>query len=273
MDYIKINISVDQLTESLSEILVAKLSELGMESFEETEDALISYVPEDSFNRVEVEKFLRLMVVNFEVEKILDQNWNKKWEDGFRFIDVDGKVLIRAEFHEAEKEYQYVLNINPKMAFGTGHHQTTRLMIRQMLNMDFNEKTVLDFGTGTGVLSILAEKMNASKMYAFDIDEWSVVNAKENAEINNCTKIEIVQSNGDDIPDVKYDIILANIIRNTLLEKKDVIMKHLKPDGKVLLSGLYEKDLVSVIPRFEETGLKFDGIVQEDEWVSALFVK
>ncbi len=273
MVYIKYKIKTTNLPEFLPDILIAKLAEMGMESFQEEGDFLMAYGQQKEIDTNKIDAYLSNMFVDFEVEEIQPENWNQKWEENFRFIEIDDKVLIYAKFHEREKKYPFEIQINPKMAFGTGHHQTTRLVIQHMLEMDLSDKTLLDFGTGTAVLAILAEKMKAKHILGVDIDDWSVNNALENIQINQSNKIEIVQGNGDNLPQTKYDVILANVNRNVLLEKKEILISRLSDKkGVLILSGLLQTDLDIIRNAYEPLGLKFQSVKQEDEWIAVRFL-
>lgn len=274
MTYTKIQIKTAGLPDFLPDILIAKMAEMGVESFEEQNDLLFAYGKTDELPLDDVAEFLTQMIIPFEIETIQEENWNKKWEENFKYVEVDGKVLIHADFHEPEKSYPYVIKIHPKMAFGTGHHQTTRLVIRHMLNLNFKSKTVLDFGAGTAVLAILAEQMGSKSVLALDMDEWAVDNARENIQINQCKTIRVEQSNGDDLKtDATYDVILANVNKNALLDRKNILIKALKPKGKLILSGLLEADMPKIQSEYEKSGLKFETVNQENEWIAVKFVK
>ncbi len=274
MTYTKISIKTDTLPEFLPDILIAKLSEMGIESFEEQNVQLIAFAKQSDVSIDEISEFLTQMLIEYSVDEVKEENWNKKWEESFKFVEVDDQVFIYANFHEPDKSYPYQIKIHPKMAFGTGHHQTTRLVIRHMLNLDFKGKSVLDFGTGTGVLAILAEMMGAKEVLGIDTDEWSVNNALENIEINACHSIDIKQDNGDGLTgENNYDIVLANINRNALLNRKNIILQQLKSDAVLILSGLLDTDLEDIKAAYEETGLKFESVKQENEWIAVFFTR
>ncbi|MEA1873383.1 MAG: 50S ribosomal protein L11 methyltransferase [Bacteroidota bacterium] len=274
MTYTKIQIKTAGLPDFLPDILIAKLAEMGVESFEEQNDLLFAYGKTDDLPFDDVAEFLTQMIIPFEMGEIEEENWNKKWEENFKFVEVDDKVLIHADFHEIKKAYPFVIKVHPKMAFGTGHHQTTRLVIRHMLNMDFKAKHVLDFGAGTAVLAILAEQMGAKSILAVDMDEWAVNNATENIQINQCKAIKVKQSNGDNLnSESVYDIILANVNKNALLDRKYLLVNALKPNGELVLSGLLENDLPDIQSEYEKSGLKFETVNQENEWIAVRFVK
>jgi len=273
MTYTKIQIETSGLPDFLPDILIAKMSEIGVESFEEQDGLLLAYGKNNEFSLDDVTEFLTQMIIPFELEEIASQNWNKKWEENFKFVEVDDKVLIHADFHKVKKSYPHVIKIHPKMAFGTGHHQTTRLVIRHMLNMDFKSKKVLDFGAGTAVLAILAEQKGAKSVLAVDMDEWAVNNANENIQINQCKVIQVKQSNGDDLITVPtFDIILANVNKNALINRKKMLVNALKPQGKLVLSGLLENDLPEIQSEYEKSGLKFETVNQENEWIAVKFI-
>ena len=266
MNSIQITIEAD---EEKQEILISELSDLGGQGFEQTENYLIAYFNENWFSSYEVNDLLKNY--SFTSQVIEEKNWNEEWESNFQPVIVNNFCAIRAEFHSPVPNAEHQIIITPKMSFGTGHHATTYMMIEQMSEIDFRNKTVFDFGTGTGILSILAEKLGASKIEAIDVDDWSIANAKENIEKNHCSKISVSLSS--QIPDEKFDIILANINRNILLGYMPALCQRLKENGYLLLSGLLasdEKDMMDVCLKEK---LKLVKIVQRNAWISLLFIK
>jgi ribosomal protein L11 methyltransferase len=274
MDYTKIQIRTDNLPDFLPPILIAKLDEMGVESFEEIENYLNVYFPQDKSRLNLVENFLTGVLVEFHTETIQEENWNAVWESDFQPIVVDDKVVIKADFHKLDKKYPFELLINPKMAFGTGHHPTTRLVIQHMLNHSFSDSVVLDMGTGTGVLAILAEKLGAKSVSAFDNDEWAVNNAKENVQLNQCQNIEISLGVGEEyLEKTSFDFILANINRNALLSFADYISARLKTSAVCILSGLLKTDVDLVKSTYETKEMKFIEQISEGDWVALVFNK
>lgn len=266
MNYISFDFETTDTNQS--DQLVALLSEQGFEGFEETDKYLKAFVKEDSFNEAAFKSietlFPSLIFKKTIVENI---NWNKQWEESFEPVMVNNFVAIRAAFHQPITHVQHDIIITPKMSFGTGHHATTHLMIQQMQQLDFAGKKVLDFGTGTGVLAILAEKLGAAKVLAIDNDEWSITNAKENIEQNNCTKISIEQYSTIPV-DKKYDIILANINLNVIRESLPVISIVSNKGCNLLFSGFLNEDEAVLKAEISRVGLLFVSTLQQGGWIS-----
>ncbi|MEN1785069.1 MAG: 50S ribosomal protein L11 methyltransferase [Bacteroidota bacterium] len=257
------------------DVLVAELAELGFESFVETEEGVKAYiqkVPELSLDLkalfiVEHNAFQ----VNWKSKEIPPQNWNATWEADFHPIHIDGRCGVRAPFHEPLK-VPYDLVIAPKMSFGTGHHETTHLMLQMLLDEDLEDQYVLDMGTGTGVLAILAEKKGAQLIWAVDIDEWSVANAQENIDRNLCKKIQVVKGDAAVLEGEKFDCIIANINRNILVEDLPKYRKVLKDDGCIFLSGFYESDLGVISAACMASNLQLEKKHLKNQWVAAKYV-
>ncbi len=264
-NYIQIqfqNISTEQ-----SEMLIAELSLQNFEGFEELETSLKAFVPEKKFDETVLNEIASQHNLTFQKSIIEETNWNQVWESNFPPVIVDDFVSIRAEFHEPIKNLEHEIIITPKMSFGTGHHATTYMMLQQMRSIDFNKKSVFDFGTGTGVLAILAETLGALKILATDIDEWSINNATENIDRNNCSKIEIYHSST--VPTAtQFDIILANINKNVILENLSVLNDQLKPNGTLLLSGLLIDDKDDILNVASSLDLKVFNTIERNKWLS-----
>lgn len=258
-----------------SEILMAELIEIGFDSFTEEYDGILGYIPEELF-RENALKSISLMnnpnvEISYSFALMPNINWNEEWEKNFTPINVENKVLIRAEFHQENPNLHEII-IQPKMSFGTGHHPTTHLMIQQMLDMDFMDKKVLDMGCGTSVLGIFAKQKDASEVVAIDIDEWSVENSIENAERNN-VKLRISQGTADNLGDEDFDIILANINRNILISDIPTYVSVLRDKGKLLLSGLCFFDVEDILEVCDKQGLRLINKQQREEWCSLLLEK
>ncbi len=263
-DYYQVTIPTD--SETQLEILVACLAEAGFEGFEEDGQSLKAFIAETAYNEDILLSVLDPHGVSFTRELIRQTNWNQEWEEGFSPVVVGTFCAVRANFHEPVKGVQYELVVTPKMSFGTGHHATTYMMIEAMSNTDFSGKTVLDFGTGTGVLAILADKMGAASVEAIDNDEWSINNGVENAQQNECTHINLYLS--DTLVALAcFDVILANINKNVILLHLPEIRKHLQPAGTVVFSGLLTGDLPDLQAALSNEGWAIAGMQEKNGWI------
>jgi ribosomal protein L11 methyltransferase len=256
------------------DILLAVLSEQRFESFLETITGLRAYIKQSDWNRVDVQQSLSLMpsafVVSYQINEIPIENWNAHWESSFHPIVV-GDYTVRAPFHPP-KTTAYELVIEPKMSFGTGHHQTTQLMMKHALEIDMGGKSVLDMGCGTGILGILAADLGAKSVLAIDIESWCVDNTMENAERNQCNDIvKTIRGDVDMVAEI-YDLIFANINRNTLIRHIPHYAKRLQSHGVLLLSGFYKTDLLAITQVCKTNGLTFQSNAKLDDWVCAKYV-
>lgn len=261
-----------------SEILMAEIAEAGFDTFMETEKGFEAYVEQEKFDNdilIHVQsKYKHINPLLFFRDKIQKQNWNEEWEKNLQPIIVDDQCLVRAEFHKIEKKYPYEIIITPKMSFGTGHHQTTYLMLKSQMHMNFKNKRVMDAGCGTAILSIMASKRGAKEIQAFDIDEWSVINGKENIENNHCSGIDIHQGKLCDMPfEGKFDVILANINKNVLLEELKLYSTHLEAGGELLLSGFYTHDIGDLKHEAAKHKLTETHRDERETWASLQLVK
>jgi ribosomal protein L11 methyltransferase len=261
-----------------SEILMAELSEAGFDTFLENENGFEAYVEGDSYDTALLEnvrlKYQEAAPVGFVFSRIEKRNWNEEWEKSYAPIVVDDKCLIRASFHEPAPRYPYEIIITPKMSFGTGHHQTTCLMVKSMMNIDHAGKRVMDAGCGTAILSIMASKLGSREVEAFDIDVWSVENGNENTAINGCGNIRIQQGTLQDAGlDGKFDIILANINKNVLLEEIGNYSTYLRTGGLLLLSGFFTLDIPDLLVEAARYQLKETGRDERETWASLLLAK
>ncbi len=261
-----------------SEILMAEIADAGFDTFLETEKGFEAYVEMEKFDKDQLryiqEKYNAQTPIVFQQDRIEKKNWNEEWEKSYDPIVVDGKCLIRADFHKVEKKYPFELIITPKMSFGTGHHQTTYLMIKNQMDMDHRGKRIMDAGCGTAILSVMASKLGAKEVEAFDIDEWSVSNGRENIEVNQCTNINHQQGKLSelDLPG-SFDIILANINKNVLLEEMNLYAEYLNPSGLLLLSGFYVDDIPDLLQeasKYQLNELKRDEL---ENWAALVLVK
>lgn len=258
-----------EATQEQQEILISELGELGATGFEQTDTHLLAYFEEDAFPSYDVNALLE--GYNFQLNTLQQQNWNAVWESNFQPVIVDDFCAVRAHFHEPIQGVKHEILITPKMSFGTGHHATTYMMMQQMRNIDFAGKAVFDFGTGTGVLAILAEKLGAASVYAIDNDEWSIENAAENITKNHCHRIEVQLSSN--IPtDGIYDVILANINRNVILQYFSYLKTAVKEKGLILFSGLLETDKEIIVETAQSHGLQLINHCERTKWISLLFV-
>ena len=249
------------------EKLVALLSDQGFDGFIEEEMFLTAFILESSFVQEEFEETLeKFSVLAYTMSEVENINWNQKWEQEFHPVVVDHFAGIRAHFHKPLKNVQHEIIITPKMSFGTGHHATTHMMIQLMKDIDFRGKAVLDFGTGTGVLAVLAEKLGAANILAIDNDDWSIVNAKENAEKNRTQNI-LVQL-ADQVPDHQFDIILANINLNVILGSLNAIHRACQPGAFILLSGFLRSDKGEILDAVKEAKLMDINYLEKGEWLA-----
>ena len=271
--YLEFDFSVSP-REPFSDILIAELGELGFESFVENESGVMAYILEKDWKEDLLDDLFVLqneeVSIAWTQKNIPQQNWNAEWEKNFHPIDVDGVCTVRAPFHPRE-DVQYDIVIEPKMSFGTGHHETTYMMMKRMLNLDFHNKSVLDMGCGTGVLAILAKMRGAMHVDAIDIDEWCFINTQENIVRNNCQDIDAFQGDVGLLAGKKYDIILANINRNILLKDIPEYTKALNKKGILLLSGFYSEDLEGIKMACDSVKLNFIDNLEKNNWVAALY--
>ena len=271
MDYVQYSLSPIPF-EPWNEILVAELSEIGFESFMEEEKIVLAYIPESSENTVAIESILdgfktkNDLVFTWSRKNIEHQNWNAVWESNFEPVYIENSLSIVAPFHDASFRRNRVIEIDPKMSFGTGHHQTTFLMCQEILSLSLEGKSILDMGTGTGVLAILAEQLGAKQCIAIDIESWSVENTKSNALRNGCSKIIALEGGSSKIPSMQFDYIFANINKNVLKEQMKTYALNLKPDGILLLSGFFITDVDELVLFANKLGLSKVGIREKENW-------
>ena len=261
-----------------AEILMAEIAEVGFDTFMENEKGFEAYAEQNNFDKQKLQaiqdKYTQVTPVLFYQERIEKKNWNEEWEKNYEPIIVDDTCLIRAGFHQPEKKYPYEIIITPKMSFGTGHHQTTYLMVKNQMTMDHQNKSVMDAGCGTAILSIMAAKLGAKHVDAFDIDEWSVINGQENIEVNQCNNITIRQGKISDLTfENNFDIILANINKNILLQEMAQYAAYLNPGGLLLLSGFYESDIPDLMAEAQRYDLQHVQRDEREKWAALLLKK
>ncbi|MGC6284337.1 MAG: 50S ribosomal protein L11 methyltransferase [Polaribacter sp.] len=273
LTYIEYNFTIEP-RDPATEILIAELGLFGFESFVETETGLLAYIQSEEHSEHIMNDIQILESNDFNIEysfKTIEQtNWNEEWEKNFTPINVDNRVYVRAPFHEAST-MDYEIVIEPKMSFGTGHHETTHMMIQHLLDLDVTNKSVLDMGCGTGILAIFAAMKNARPIDAIDIDEWCVENTKENIIKNNCEFISVFLGDANLLQDQKYDIIIANINRNILLQDLPAYKRCLNTNGILLLSGFYTEDEPLLQSKVKELGFEFLKKFERNNWLSLRF--
>lgn len=258
--------------EPASDILVAQLAEIGFESFEETDTGLVAYIPEKNFNYDDV---LNLEVINsglFDIEteyQVLEEkNWNALWESQYDPVLIDNSIFVRAPFHKPHPQAKYDIIIEPKMSFGTAHHETTALVLKLMLKSNLSGKTVLDMGCGTGILTIMAAKKGATALTAIDNDQWAIDNTPKNLNHNNVEGVEVINGDASSIPEKTFDLIVANINRNVIINDMPVYLKHLKKEGTLIVSGFYEFETPLIRDIVEKYDRTIEEEISENQWTA-----
>lgn len=275
MDYILLSCAITPLHPA-ADIIIAALADNGFESFEDTPDGINAYIPVKLFDEKKVNEVfssLENTSVEYKQKLIPAQNWNAVWESNFEPVIIDNRCSVRAPFHSKPEGVEFDLVIEPKMSFGTAHHETTSLMISYLLKTDMNEKDVLDMGCGTAVLAILAGMKGAKNITAIDIDEWPVANAIENAHNNNLPQIEVIMGGAELLGTKTFDVILANINRNVLLADMGAYSAVLNNKGFLFLSGFYKEDLEIISKTAFENDLEFVSFEIKNNWTAAHYLK
>jgi len=278
MNYYELLFTTITTEDYQQDLLINTLGEIGFDTFEELEFGFKAYIPVADFNQDKLDEALNvyrdIFTFSYEITLIPQKNWNEVWESNFEPIAIKDKIFVRATFHQPRPEFEYEIVIDPKMAFGTGHHQTTSMMLELMLENDFKGKNVLDMGCGTGILAIMAAKLGAADIMAIDYDPVCYDSAIENAQLNNISNIKCLCGSKEVIPNDKYDIILANINRNILLDQLQRYSEVLKTDGELYLSGFYESpDLDIITDEARKYGIKYIIHKINNNWVAAKFIK
>lgn len=262
--------------EPTTEILIAELGALGFESFVENENGVVAYIQKDDWSETILEDVFVLnseeFSIQYEHKEIEQTNWNAEWEKNFNPIQVDDLVSIRAPFHE-NPNLPYDIVIEPKMSFGTGHHETTHMMVQHLINLDVTDKKVLDMGCGTGILAIFAEMKGAQPIDAIDIDAWCYENSLENVERNNCKHISVYEGDASLLEGKKYDVIIANINRNILLNDMQTYTNCLTEKGVLLLSGFYSEDIPVIDNEVSKYSLTLKDTIKRNNWVALQYQK
>lgn len=263
--------------EILKDMFIELLGTIGFDSFMDTDDGFEAYCKEQDYNETELDEILQMEqfanVSLLKKELIPDQDWNATWEASYEPVVINELCRIRAPFHQVEGSYKYDLIIEPKMSFGTAHHETTSQIIELMLQSDFTGLDVLDMGSGTGVLAILAKKLGSATTVAVDNDEWAYRNALDNIRLNDENEIVVELGDADSLNNRQFDLILANINRNILLRDMKEYVKCLLDGGKIFFSGFYEEDLKLIAKEAESLGLKYISHVTKNNWTAAVFMK
>ncbi len=276
MTYREYSFKLDSSEDFHQDLLINSLSDIGFDTFENTDAGFKAYIPdsddiEDQINII-AEEYSKMFTFIFEVKTIPHQNWNEVWESNFEPLRINERCYVRATFHEAHPEVEFEIVVDPKMAFGTGHHQTTALMMSLMMATEFKHKKVLDMGCGTGILAILASKMGASDIVAIDYDQICFESTIENSSLNRVSNILPVCGSKEAIPNEKFDVILANINRNILLDQIDRYAEVLVPGGIIFFSGFYEEpDLNFIKEKANSSDLTYISHQTKDNWVAAQF--
>jgi ribosomal protein L11 methyltransferase len=259
-----------------TEILIAELGYVGFESFVENDTGVTAYIQKQEWNSQILDDLYILGSPKFKIKyahhEVIQTNWNKEWEKNFNPIQVDGQVSIRAPFHE-NPSLKFDIVIEPKMSFGTGHHETTHMMIQHLLALDLENKKVLDMGCGTGILAIFAEMKGAQPTDAIDIDSWCYQNSLENVQRNGCRYITVLEGDSSLLKGKKYDVVIANINRNILLSDMKTYTDSLSKNGVLLLSGFYKDDITIIENEVVKHGLVFDKMIQRNSWVALKYTK
>ena len=279
MDYTKITFRFGEGGDFVADIVAAQLGEIGFDGFEETTQGIVGYCPAHLFDEAAMNRAIGelpyAIAYKYRIAPMEDKNWNETWEqNSFDPIDIDGRCTIFGTKNAPEIHCECPIKINPKQAFGSGHHQTTRLIIRQLLDFKLTNKTVLDMGCGTGVLGIVAAKRGAKKVVAIDIDPWSQRNAQENAALNGVSDhIEVRLGSAEQIGSDHFDLILANINRNILLDQMPTYKAALNAVGTLIISGFYEEDATILHKKAESLGLRLVAQQTDDNWTMCIFEK
>jgi ribosomal protein L11 methyltransferase len=272
LGYLKITFTCE---ESIRDLLIAILSDINFDSFEETEEELVAYIDQNLFSQSSLQDVLQTELFNktaCKIEQLEEKNWNEEWEKNFQPVTIDQLVRIRASFHPKDPNFQHDIIIDPKMSFGTGHHETTSLMISTQLSIDHKNKTILDLGTGTGILSIMASKLGADYIIATDIDDWCMHNSLENFKLNSVSNFKLNKGTIRSLQlEGAFDIILANINKNVLIDEIPFYTNYMAAHSYLLLSGFYENDVEDIVNVAKHAGLQLLKKSFKNKWSCLLF--
>ncbi|MCG8581103.1 MAG: 50S ribosomal protein L11 methyltransferase [Bacteroidales bacterium] len=277
MEYTKVQVIVTPVNQIANELLMAQMGEMGFDSFEENDNGFNAYIQSslfDSDNILSIESPIDGIELSFNIEVIADQNWNDEWEKNFfQPIVIADKCVIRSSFHEMEHNADYEIIIDPRMSFGTGHHETTSLIVQYILELDVKGLNILDMGCGTAILGMLCAKKGAAQITGIDIDEWAYNNALENIRLNNVTNMNVLLGGADLLNEQQYDLILANINRNILLNDMAGYAKVLKPGGQILFSGFYTEDIDTIDNMARQYNLELKSKKTDNNWTALAYIK
>jgi len=278
MQYVKAIFKFENIEDYQQDLLISDLADLGFDTFEDSENGFTAFVMKDNFSEHALKELLAHytddFVTNYALEDVADENWNAEWEKNFNPLIIDDVCYVRATFHEPQPSYPYEIVIDPKMSFGTGHHQTTSMMMQYILAADLKDKTVLDMGCGTAILAILAAKLGAKNLVAIDYDNVCYESTIENAVLNNISNLKALCGSKEVIPNEEYDVIFANINRNILLDQIHRYADVLQSGGKIFFSGFYlDPDLGMITAECAKYGIQYLDHKQNGDWVAAQFEK
>lgn len=276
MSYTEISFTIQSEEDFVKDLLIQSLADIGFDSFEESENGFKAYISQDHFSKKKLEEVIQdhkpAFTFDYTIQEIAATNWNEEWEKNFQPVIIGADCYVRATFHPAQPSFRYEIIIDPKMAFGTGHHETTSQMGAYLLQTEVTGLSVLDMGCGTGILAILAAMKGANPITAIDIDEICVSSTRENASLNKMESMEILLGGAELLEGKKFDIIFANINRNILLADMAAYRKTLTKQGQLFLSGFYTEDLPAITSAAENLNLKYISHTVKNNWVAAAFI-
>ena len=278
MQYIQVTFTFDKIEAYQQDLLINELAEIGFNTFEDTENGFAAFIDFQDYSQVNLtealSQFEEEIVYTYTVTEIAAQNWNEEWEKNFEPLIISEQCYVRATFHPAQPQYPYEIVIDPKMAFGTGHHQTTTMMMQYILSFDVKDKTILDMGCGTGILAILAAKRGAKGLVAIDNDEVCYQSTIENTTLNSIFNFEAFCGGKEVIPETTFDVILANINRNILLDQIETYATRLNAGGSIFFSGFYESpDLEMITEECKKFNINYVNHQKMGDWVATHFIK
>ncbi len=278
MQYIQVTFEFKNIAEYQRDLLINDLAEIDFNTFEDTETGFSGFIDKDEFQESSLLEVLTSyndeLDYTYKLTEIAGENWNEQWEKNFEPLVISDQCYVRATFHDPQPKYPYEIVIDPKMAFGTGHHQTTTMMMEYILSMDLSSKNILDMGCGTGILAFLAAKKGAGHLTAIDYDQVCYESTLENAQLNHISNIDVICGGKESIPETSFDIIFANINRNILLDQISRYSEVLKKNGEIVFSGFYESpDLEMIKEACSKTGMNYLDHKKINDWVAARFIK